>query len=798
MELIYVALLIIIIYLLITGKSSINEKIGDLDGRVVELQRLIRQNTDNRFRDQAALSFKDSAVKAPEGPEEVKRPEVTIPREPELPAAPKETPERQKEEIKDSMAAIKRPVKILSPPVTSKRAEPLVEPKLSFFESHPDLEKFIGENLINKIGIFILVLAIGYFVKYAIDSNWIGPIGRVGIGVFCGSILIGLAHRMRRSYKAFSSVLVGGGLAILYFTITLAYYQFHLFNQTTSFVILVIITGFAVALSLLYDKQELAVIALVGGLASPFMVSSGQANYQALFGYLVLLNTGLLVIAYRKSWRILNASAFGLTVLVFFGVTFTLSGPNYLTAFIYASILYLLFFAINVANNIRENKKFLSGDFTILLSNTALYFAVGLYLLTAMHQENLRGLFSASLAAINLGLSFLLFKNKKVDANILYLLIGITLTFVSLTAPIQLHGQNITLFWAAEAVLLYWLYQKSGIGLMKLTSLIIWAAMLLSLWIDWGSVYSSSALTLNLIANKGFITTLVTAISTYLLSVLVKKNPADEVYGLNIDSRIFRYSSFVLLFMSGLLEINHQFLNRYPRTELNSVYLMLYLPAFVYTFHMLSKRYASITLNWKTSIALLCLSIIVYLLFNPEYFDALDSLLIKHSALTRHFWAHWAGAVFLGLLLYELIILVSNKLPEKLVQTASWILSATVVLFLSLEISLVSNMLFYSASNSISRVETIYIKAGLPILWGLSSFALMWLGMRRKIPTLRIISLSLFSLTIVKLFLFDIQNIPPAGKIAAFFCLGVLLLTVSFMYQKVKKIIVQDEAGKEK
>jgi uncharacterized membrane protein len=73
------------------------------------------------------------------------------------------------------------------------------------------------------------------------------------------------------------------------------------------------------------------------------------------------------------------------------------------------------------------------------------------------------------------------------------------------------------------------------------------------------------------------------------------------------------------------------------------------------------------------------------------------------------------------------------------------------------------------------------------------SFAFMWLGMRYKYRTLRIISLSLFSLTLFKLFAFDIRNIPVGGKIAAFFCLGVLLLVVSFMYQRLKKIIIDDE-----
>mgnify|MGYP000414998581 CR=1 FL=1 len=93
-------------------------------------------------------------------------------------------------------------------PKVVKRKEP------DFFERNPDLEKFIGENLINKIGIAILVIGIGFFVKFAIDQDWINEVGRVFIGIVCGGILVGFAHYIRNTFRSFSSVLVGGGMAI--------------------------------------------------------------------------------------------------------------------------------------------------------------------------------------------------------------------------------------------------------------------------------------------------------------------------------------------------------------------------------------------------------------------------------------------------------------------------------------------------------------------------------------------------------------------------------------------------------
>lgn len=794
MENIYIVLLLVVIVLLVSNKNNSNHRLERLEERLTELNTQLKE----------ALSNRPAEIRKPtpqsERPWEAPRiappqPITDIP-----PLAPKpvivpDKMERDRQVIIEPSATPNIPVRPTSVPPPPRKPYVAPEPELSFFEKHPDLEKFIGENLINKIGIAILVLAIGFFVKYAIDNNWVGPIGRVGIGVMCGGILIGIAHKLRNSYTAFSSVLVGGGLAILYFTITLAYHQFHLFGQTASFIILIVITIFAVVLSLLYNKQELAVIALVGGLASPFMVSSGQANFNALFIYLVILNAGLVVIAYYKSWRILNAIVFGLTIIVFGAVLTQLTAPTYHTGFLYASILYLLFFTINVANNVKENKAFVASDFSILLINTSLYFAVGLYLLTAMQLENLRGVFSASLAVINLLLSFLLFKNRKVDTNILYLLIGITITFISLTAPIQLNGHYITLFWAAETVLLYWLYLKSKITLMKLTALIVWAAMVISLLMDWYSIYNVQENVFMVMANKGFVTTLIAAIGSYLLHLQIQRDESPQLYKVSINAGLFKNVGFILFFASGFLEVNHQFSSRYPYSDLNTLYLMLYIPAFVYVFLIVIKKFGKVPINWRVDAALTALAIIIYLLSTWSIFQ-LKYTMLKGQINTAHFAAHWTAAVFIGLLFYRLIQAAAKQWPDRFIVTSSWVLTAAVVLFLSLELCLASNMLFASATLNPVRVQTVYNKVGLPIIWGLSSFALMIIGMRNKARTLRVISLTLFALTLVKLFVFDIKNIPPAGKIAAFFCLGVILLIVSFMYQKVKKILADDETNK--
>jgi uncharacterized membrane protein len=665
-----------------------------------------------------------------------------------------------------------------------------------------DIEKFIGENLVSKIGIGVLVIAIGFFVKYAIDNNWVGEVGRVAIGVLCGGILIALAHRMRNSYRAFSSVLAGGGLAVLYFTITLAYKQFHLFDQTTAFVIMIGITAFAAVLSLLYNKQELAIIALAGGFAAPLLVSSGDNHYITLFTYLAVLNTGILIIAYNKVWRLLNLLAFIFTAL-FFGAWLVFSidinvANTVRNSFIFATIFYILFFIINIANNVRENKKFIASDFGILLANTCLYFSAGLYCMEYMGASGYRGIFSAAMGLFNLVVSYFFFRKHKVDANILYLLIGITLSFISLTAPLQLHGNHITLFWATEAVLLYWLFTKSNIKLVYIASVVVWAAMLTSLVWDWGNIYGNRFTKLPVVINKGLVTSIFAALATYLLYILkYRVNAVSTNNTLWPGKNTLRLVAIVLLYAAGVLEINHQFKYYYPQTGLSLQYLLLFTSVFVLAASLLMQKIKQLQFPFYVHAVMMASVVLLYLMGMRAAYQTQWNIFAEPK-LAGHFLVHWLSAVVMAVLLARLMGMIRKNESQfsGTKDLITWVCCLVTVIFLSVEIHLFMNALFYSSSNPLEQIERVYIKTGLPILWGICSFIFMWLGMRHKYRTLRIVSLTLFTITLIKLFIFDIRNIPPAGKIAAFFCLGILLLVVSFMYQRLKKIIIDDEKNK--
>jgi uncharacterized membrane protein len=659
-----------------------------------------------------------------------------------------------------------------------------------------DLEKFVGENLISKIGIAILVLGVAFFVKFAIDNDWIGPAGRVAVGLICGALLAGVAHYLRKGYKAFSSVLIGGALAVFYFTIALAYHEYGLFGQTTSFIIMVVITLFAVALSLLYDRQELAVIALAGGFATPFMASNGSGDYMTLFIYLLILNGGLLLIAYNRGWRLLNLLAFIFTALLFaiWLITLDDAAVAYRNAFIFASLFYLIFFASIIAHTIKMQKKFLAADFGMLLSNTCLYFAAGLFCLTEVYAEEFRGLFCIILGVFNLSATYFLFRKQNTDPNILYLLIGITLTFISLTAPIQLSGNYITLFWASEAVLLYWLFQKSRIPIIRWASAIVWAAMLVSLLMDWVSIYGqgNTRRLLPILINRGFITTLYAALSCLFLFRLPHQETKRFWYVLP-GKKLFLITGVLLLYAAGIFELKYQFQQRLSGVPVYLLYTLTYTFAFLLSFTLLAERMKVLAVSRVTKAGLLLFGILVYLLYIPQTVSVQSQLLYKNE-LRGHFLLHWLSAILVALIIYRAIrILLQTPVAGtatllRLSPTViSCFFSIVVVIYLTTEVHLIVNALFYSSDRSLARIKESYLRAGWPIIWGICSFGFMWLGMHYKFKPLRVISLTLFTITLLKLFLYDIRNISAGGKIAAFFILGLLLLVVSFMYQRSKK-----------
>lgn len=821
-------LLIVVIAILIFGNNSLSGKIGRLELRLRELQHSI-DLLKSQSRTPVAPDVATPPVEAEPRPKpaDVPKPAFTEPPQPE----PIPEPQPQKAPapaVPERVAAFAMD----KPPVAAPVAKPYVPKKdwwESFKEKNPDLEKFIGENLINKIGIFILVLGISYFVKYAIDKDWINEPARVGIGILAGSLVMGVAHRLRKKYAPFSSVLVAGAIAIFYFTIGIAFHDYHLFSQTVAFAIMVAITAFSALVSLSYNRMELAILSLIGGFAVPFMVSTGSGNYAVLFTYILILDVGILALAYYRKWLAVNLLAFAFTVILFAAwlhAELLLEKPHFAGALGFAFAFYAIFMLISIVNNIRNKGAFSISELSIISLNTFLFYGVGMLILTNWHPE-FKGLFTAALSALNLVYATVLYKKFGADKTTVYLLIGMALTFITLAVPIQFEGNNITLFWAAEAVLLMWLAQKSGFAAYRFASVVIHFLMLISLVMDWENGYNSDQ-SLSPVLNPTFITSLFAMLTLGAVLWLLRseREPVSQ-FGIVFDPA--KYATYIGIvcavtgYLGGLFETSHQAFQFIAGNQSAAALPVSWHIAYsLAVFWWLSKQNGIVSQQFANLVACVNLAFIAFWFLKYPFGEHLEYVAFgnfNRLAFGLHYAWLAAFAAF-GYGLYRRNRTDRRSFFAK--PAALWIAAFLVVFVLSSELMLhtfvfshspvaASDMNSYfadnfranpdgfklfTAENRIANVRMQVIKSGFPVLWGVLAFGFLILGIRRKARMVRIVALVLLGITVVKLFVYDIRNASETGKIIAFILLGVVILVISFVYQKLKVLVMDDASPK--
>ena len=180
------------------------------------------------------------------------------------------------------------------------------------------LESRIGSQWFNRIGILAVLIAAAWFLKLAIDNHWIGPLGRVLIGLVAGAGLIAWSERFRtRGYAAFSYSLKAVGSGVLYLSLWAAFSLYHLVDSSVAFAAMIAVTAFNGFLAWKQDAELLALYAIVGGFSTPLLLSTGENHEVALFTYLLLLDAAVLLLVALKPWSRLLCAAFAGTVFFF-------------------------------------------------------------------------------------------------------------------------------------------------------------------------------------------------------------------------------------------------------------------------------------------------------------------------------------------------------------------------------------------------------------------------------------------------------------------------------------------------
>ena len=352
------------------------------------------------------------------------------------------------------------------PPAWQQMPQPQPSVRSGSTRGDADLEKKIGQYWLNRIGIVAMLIGVSYFLKYAFENNWIGPGGRVAIGLLAGIGLVLWSERFRdRGYAAFSYSLKTVGIGTLYLSLWGAFQVYHLIPSAAAFVAMVIVTASTIALSLSQDAELLASFALVGGLATPVLLSTGQNHEVVLFSYVSLLDLAILATAIFKPWRRLLWGSFAGTVFLYLGwYSEYYSQDQRALTVLFAALFAGLFAVIPLVTRQERSTRFPEPSITLTLLpliNAGAFF-LALYAMYGQETATLAW-FALGLAAAYLGISSA-FKNRfpgrfaGKDTTAVYLVhVAIAVAFFTIAIPLRLDAQWITIGWLVESAALLWI-----------------------------------------------------------------------------------------------------------------------------------------------------------------------------------------------------------------------------------------------------------------------------------------------------------------------------------------------------
>ena len=356
------------------------------------------------------------------------------------------------------------------------------------------LENRIGSQWFNRIGILAVLIAMSWFLKLAIDNHWIGPLGRVVIGLIAGAGLIGWSERFhRKGYVIFSYTLKALGSGILYLSLWAAFSYFHLIPSSIAFAAMIAVTAFNGYMSWRRNAEVLALYSIVGGFSTPLLLSTGENHEVSLFTYLLILNIAVLVLAELRPWSRLLFGAFTGTVLFVAGwwARFYTDDQLARTALFVACFFLLFAFAPRLVRTQGDDPEKMSlwdrlAMVLLPIANAALGFLAFYELLDRPATQWANPWLAVAFAAFYLLLLRLPARGWLRANSTLSAALQLTTAIVFLTAaiPLKTQGRWLTIGWLVQGAAMLWLSRRVNLHLLRTLALICLVLGLGSLFLN--------------------------------------------------------------------------------------------------------------------------------------------------------------------------------------------------------------------------------------------------------------------------------------------------------------------------
>jgi hypothetical protein len=430
-----------------------------------------------------------------------------------------------------SPQAVASPVQPIHAAVSGMSA-PVVMPQASTVASVPSVapaiehekedSEFVWAKYLARAGVGAILLGVAFFLKLAIDYNWIGVMGRIAVGVIIGLAGLIIGQILRAKYKSYSDVLIGGGLAVLYVTVFCAHYFYDLIGSPVALGLMVGITALAVIMSVIDKAEGLARIGIIGGFLAPLLISIEHTGLFDLLTYALILDIGVLITAFSQRWHRLNFIAFvGTFILYAVALTQSFTPDLRIPVLLFTTIFFFVFLAVSVMHHFMRKEKSNSLDVVFITLN-AIWYGVAVYGLMAPVAADYLGFYMLGIALIYAVVAFVSFVTDRSDRMLNQYLTGLCVVFLTAAIPMQFDGSWITVMWFLEAVILFGIdLSLKGKNLYSLGSVVFGLGLFRYFVFD--TFERIDIATWNTVFNSRFCMLLVIVIIALTLGYIVKK-----------------------------------------------------------------------------------------------------------------------------------------------------------------------------------------------------------------------------------------------------------------------------------
>jgi uncharacterized membrane protein len=689
-------------------------------------------------------------------------------------------------------------------------------------EDRRDFEEKMGVTWFSRIGMVALILGASFFLKYAFDNNWIGPTGRVMIGIIAGIALLGLGERFIKKYFDYGQLMTGGGISVLYLSLYAALNFYHLISPSVAFAFMAFVTAAGALLSVRYNALPLMVFSAIGGFVTPSLVSTGANQQVALLSYILLLDIAIFGVSFFKRWHAVQFLGFIGTFFIFGGWMESFYTVSQIwSTFLFATLFFLVYSFTALAYNITWKEESTGAEQILALLAGIVYFATSYGILNEQYHAYM-GFF-----ALILAIYYFLWANicKSItpkDSMLYNFLAFLSVGFITLAIPIQFKSNVITLCWFVEAVLLTYAGIESKNYLIKQAAIFVTALPLARLLLVDYDIAKTGAF----IFNERFFTYLFGIIALYLIAYLWKQDRESEESKTLAVVATLAANFFTL--MTGSLEIFYHYqgvltkmLEENRKIVANG------------SFNADDANIISTNIWWSVSLsfywllyAMILLSIGIFRKLNHLRLFGYVLLVTALAKFTvADLWRVGELPMTERIGIYAFIIAVlygasyvwskyaEDPLQAKKLVAAFAIFANLFTLYVGgMEISYHYGKLidaeqtkisqnsgnnnsggsqFYNAEAEYKQIDRLYNKQSVTfsIFWILYAVLLLVVGIVKKVRYVRLGGLFLLSFAIIKLFIYDLWGLGTLYRIISSMTLGVVLLSVSYAYQKFKNQI---------